>query len=283
MGDGMNRRYFLLLAAATAMPLLPATGAAEDAQTLRIGVAPHTSARIILEMYQPLRERLQEDLGMAVEILTAPDFTQFARRALAQEYDIAITTGHQARLLQTDGGYRPLVTYAAVFRSVIVAPAETPVTVPTDFNGATVIGLSSTSLVTLWGEQWLKDGKAQNLQIRYVSAADSVAQLILAGDAAAGLISLANFQGLSPEVKARLRVVVQSDPQLGRVYMLNSRQQSREAAIQKALSAFAASPAGKHYFESTRLGGYRPVKAEELALMEPFAQAVRDELGAKEK
>lgn len=279
----MNRRQFLFLVAAAVMPLWPAAGRTAEPRVLHIGVAPHTSARIILEMYQPLRERLQEDLGVAVEILTAPDFTEFARRALAQEYDIAITTGHQARLLQTDGDYRPLVTYSAEFRSVIIALKESQAKVATDFNGATVTGLSRTSLVTLWGEQWLKNGNAQDLQMRYVSAADSVAQLILSGDAAAGLVSLANFQGLTPEVQARLRFVVQSEPQLGRVYMLNSRQATGEAAIRRALAAFAASPAGKHYFEATKLGGYRTVRAEELAVMEPFAQAVRKELGAKEK
>ena len=277
----MNRRHFLFLAAASAMAALPARAA--EPPVLRIGVAPHTSARLILEMYQPLRESLQQSLGGPVEILTAPDFTEFARRALAQEYDIAITTGHQARLLQTDGGYRPLVTYSAEFHSVILAPKDSIAKVATDFNGATVIGLSRTSLVTLWGEQWLRAGQAQNLQMRYVSAADSVAQLLLSGDAAAGLVSLANFQSLSPEVRAGLRFVVQSGAQLGRVYMLNSRQASREEAIQKALAAFAGSPAGSHYFESYQLEGYRAVKADELVAMDPFAQAVRKELGATEK
>ncbi len=45
-----------------------------------IGVAPHTSARVILETYQPLRLHLQRALGIPVEILTAPDFNEFARQ-----------------------------------------------------------------------------------------------------------------------------------------------------------------------------------------------------------
>ncbi len=73
------------------------------AQTpFRIGVAPHTSTRVILELYQPLRLHLEKELGGPAEILTAPDFTEFARRSLHHEYDLVITTGHQARLLEID-------------------------------------------------------------------------------------------------------------------------------------------------------------------------------------
>src|SRR5208337_5306639 len=51
-----------------------------------IGVAPHTSARVILKLYEPLRLYLEKSLGRPVEVITAPDFSEFARRALAQEY-----------------------------------------------------------------------------------------------------------------------------------------------------------------------------------------------------
>lgn len=105
----MLRRLFCTL---SLLCLLPAPGQAAPAANapFRIGVAPHSSARVIIEMYQPLRLHLEQALHLPVEIVTAPDFTEFARRAMAQQYDIAITTGHQARLLQTDAGYLPLLT-----------------------------------------------------------------------------------------------------------------------------------------------------------------------------
>ena len=98
--------------------ILPAT-------VLGLGVAPHTSARVILEMYQLLRLYLERALGQSVDVVTAPDFTEFARRMLHQDYDLAITTGHQARLAQTDAHYKPLLTYSADFRVVgLVASAQ---------------------------------------------------------------------------------------------------------------------------------------------------------------
>ena len=80
------------------LPLAPLRGQV-PADSFKVGVAPHTSARFILEQYQPLRTYLSKALGVEVEIVTAPDFTEFARQAVGQKYDIAITTGHQARML----------------------------------------------------------------------------------------------------------------------------------------------------------------------------------------
>ena len=102
--------------------------------TFRIGVAPHSSARVIVGMYQPLRTHLEQALGQPVDIVTAPDFTEFARRAMQQQYDLAITTGHQARLLQTDAGYLPLLTYQSDFRAVALVARDKPYQQPSPWK-----------------------------------------------------------------------------------------------------------------------------------------------------
>ena len=248
---------------------------------LKIGVAPHTSARVILEQYQPLRTHLEKTLGTPVEILTAPDFTEFAKRAIAQDYDLAITTGHQARLLQTDAGYLPLLTYKAEFKAVAIVASKGNLKKPADLKGTTTLGLSPSSLVTLWGQHWLKGLHLGEIPMRYVSAADSVAQLLLAGDGSAGFISLANFQKLQPEVQAGLRILAESPAMAGRVYVLNARRASMKAKLDAALWSFAASREGKAYFEANKLEGYRKLKANELKAMDPYAAEVRENLKIK--
>jgi phosphonate transport system substrate-binding protein len=256
---------------------------ANGGEPFRIGVAPHTSARVIIEQYQPIRAALEKAIGGPAEIVTAPDFTEFARRGVAQEYDIAITTAHQAELLRADVGYLPLVTYTADFRAVVVVPSKTRLASPKALDGTTVLGLNPSSLVTLWGQHWVIDNGVSVKQIRYVSAADSVAQLLLAGDGSAGFMSLANFQKLVPDVREQLRVEVQSQPIPGRVYMLNKTSAARMDAIKKALAEFASSSEGKRYFEANQLGGYRPISVAELQSMEKFANEVRLVLKAPAK
>ena len=257
--------------------LLPALALAATAAAtpFRIGVAPHSSARVIIEMYQPLRLHLEQVLQRPVEIVTAPDFTEFARRAMAQEYDIAITTGHQARLLQTDARYLTLLTYQADFKAVALVAAKSRYREPKDLAGSTVIGLSPSSLVTLWGQHWLLRNAVANATLQYVSASDSVGQLLLKGEGSAGFMSLANFQNLPPAVREQLRVMAESLPMAGRVYVLNARHARQHASILAALWTFAETPQAKQYFAKHQLGGYRALEARELIELDPYANEVR--------
>jgi phosphonate transport system substrate-binding protein len=246
-------------------------------ETFRLGIAPHTSARVILEMYQPLREHLEKALGMPVEVVTAPDFTEFARRMLHQDYDLAVTTGHQARLAETDANYIPLLTYSAEFKAVALVAEKGPIKTAADLKDKSVLGLSPTSLVTLWGQHWMRKN-GLNQPLRYVSASDSVANIVLEGQAAAGFTSMANYQSLPPEVQAQLRLLVVSEPMAGRVYVLNSSQLSRKSTIDAALESFSQSADGKAYFAKYKLNGYRKLLPRELSAMDPFAAETRQSL-----
>jgi phosphonate transport system substrate-binding protein len=268
----------MLRRTAALLPLLligPGRVRAAAPTAFRIGVAPHSSARVILEMYQPLRLHLEQALQRPVEIVTAPDFTEFARRGLAQQYDIAITTGHQTRLLQTDAGYLPLLTYKADFRAVAVTAASSHYREPQDLAGSTVIGLSASSLVTLWGQHWLLRNSVPGTTMRYVSASDSVGQLLLKGEGTAGFMSQPNFLNLAQPVREQLRVLAESLPMAGRVYALNVRHAKLRDTVAAALWAFADKPEGKQYFATYKLGGYRALEPRELFALEPYANEVR--------
>ncbi len=274
-------RTFRLILFAMIMALAVGTAYAKD--TFVLGVAPHTSARVILEMYQPLRLYLEKSLDLPVAIVTAPDFDTFARRGIAGEFDLAVTTGHQARLFQTDAGYIPLLTYKADFRSVALVAVKGPIQEPSDLAKKDVLGLSPASLVTLWGQHWLIDNKVVTNPMKYVSASDSVAQLVASGDAAAGFTSLANYQKLKPELRSQLRILAESKSMAGRVYVLNKRHSATQKKIDSALWAFAETAEGKKYFTANKLDGYRKLHPNELKEMDRYAAEVRKVLATTGK
>lgn len=271
-------RLLGMVATAVVLVLSPPVRADGPDLGFHIGVAPHASARVILELYQPLREALQAGLGLPVEVVTAPDFTTYARRALAQDYDIAIVAGQQARMLETDGGYRPLVAYKAEFRTVAVVAAASAIQGPLDLAGTAIAGLGSASLADIWGLEWLRSAGIEVPEVTQVSAADSMARLILSGRASVGFMSLASFQFLAPDIRAQLRILATSGPMLGRVYMLNARYEWRRDKVMESLRAFSESPSGKRHFDQVHLEGYRDVGPDELKAMEPYAQKVRETL-----
>lgn len=273
----MTRRILWFLAVIWLWPVWSMAAPSEQLP-FRIGVAPHSSARVIIEMYQPLRHRLEQTLQRPVEIVTAPDFTEFARRGVAQQYDMVITTGHQARLMQTDAGYLPLLTYQADFKAVALVAFDSRFRTPQDLAHSKVIGLSASSLVTLWGQHWLHRNAVPNTTMRYVSASDSVGQLLLKGEGSAGFVSLANFQSLPASVRDQLRVLAESLPMAGRVYVLNQRHAKQQEAMLAALWAFAETAEGKQYFSKYKLGGYSALEPRELVAMDPYANEVRTTL-----
>jgi phosphonate transport system substrate-binding protein len=100
-------------------------------------------------------------------------------------------------------------------------------------------------------------------------------QLLLKGDGSVGFMSLANYQNLAAPVREQLRVLAESLPMAGRVYVLNARHARRQAEISAALWAFADTPEGKAYFARHKLGGYRALEPRELVALDPYANEVR--------
>ena len=119
--------------------------------------------------------------------------------------------------------------------------------------------------------------------MKYVSASDSVAQLVAAGDAAAGFTSLANYQKLNPELRSRLRIIAESKSMAGRVYVLNKRHAAIQKKINTALWDFAATPEAKKYFETNKLEGYRKLHPAELKEMDRYAAELRKVLNKNAK
>jgi phosphonate transport system substrate-binding protein len=233
----------------------------------------------LLVSYQPLRLFLQTRLQRDVRIVSAPNFEEFLRRAMAGRYDIAITTGHQARLLQTDAGFLPLVTYQADFRVVWVKAANNQaIRRLEDLSGRKVLGLGAGSLTWLWSRQQLAERDVVPASVGFVSASDSVAELIASGAVAAAALSQANLDRLEARLSRQLQVFERSPSFLGRVYMLNPRHADDYATLRQALAAFALTDAAQMYFQRSKLMGYREVQSAELEAMEPYAQALREQI-----
>ncbi|MEI6727867.1 MAG: phosphate ABC transporter substrate-binding protein, partial [Actinomycetes bacterium] len=115
----------------------------------------------------------------------------------------------------------------------------------------------------------------QSTTMRYISASDSVSQLLLKHEGGVGFMSLANYQNLAPAVREGLRVMAESLPMAGRVYLLNARHSKKYDFILASLRAFAETAEAKQYFAKHHLGGYRELESRELIAMEPYANEVR--------
>jgi phosphonate transport system substrate-binding protein len=243
---------------------------AED--SILIGIAPHSSARVILESHASLRSFLEARFGKSVEVVTAPNFSEFARRSLQGQYDLLITSPHLALMAQEKAQYNPLITYTQGLETVLVSRTET---IP-EKRPLVVFGLDPVSFVTLTGIEALKNmGLSHNtgMHIEYTSASDSTALAVVQGKADLAIMSLPNFNKLNDTVKNQLAIAWCSEPKPSRVYLSKVGKGISATMWQEAIYAFTTSPEGLAHLESNKLKGFRHIDTEELASVRSQADA----------
>jgi phosphonate transport system substrate-binding protein len=241
-------------------------------ETILIGIAPHSSARIILESHASLSRFLEARFGQPVQIVTAPNFSEFTRRSLEGQYDLLITSPHLALLAQEHVGYIPLLTYTQGLETVLVSKTD----VLPNKHPLLVTGLDPVSFVTLTGLNELKERGLTvetGLQISYASASDSAALAVIQEKTDVAIMSWPNYTKLNDEIKKQVAVSWRSEPKPSRIYLAKAGKGIDAAAWQGAINAFSTSPEGVAHLADNKLAAFRPVTKDELTSVRPLADA----------
>lgn len=234
--------------------------------TINIGIAPHSSTRVILETHQDLRVFFEKYFQRPVQIVTAKSFSEFAQRSNQGDYyDLILTSPNLALLAQKYGGYTPLLTYTKGLTSVIIAKDKD--ILKNKKYPFKVIGLDPVSFATLTAEEWLESQglyEGKEINFTYTSASDSAATILLNNQADMSIISLPNYLKLSDEMKNSISLIYQSSPKPSRIYLAKTTNGITLEEWKKALDAFSKSPEGLAHLEVTKLEGFRETKTDEL-------------------
>lgn len=246
---------------------------ANAADSILIGIAPHSSARVILESHESLRHFLENKLGTNVEIVTAPNFSEFTRRSLQGQYDLLITSPHLALLAQEYAGYIPLMTYTQGLETVLITRSER---IPEERPLKTT-GLDPVSFVTLTGLQELNHRgltvENGSLTVNYASASDSAALAVVQGKADVAIMSWPNYVKLNDEIKKQIHVSWRSEPKPSRIYLVKPGNGVDLARWQAVLNDFTTSPEGIAHLESNKLKAFRPVTTDDLNSVRALSDA----------
>jgi phosphonate transport system substrate-binding protein len=240
--------------------------------SILIGIAPHSSARIILESHSSLRSFLETRFGKPVEIVTAPNFSEFTRRSLQGQYDLLITSPHLALIAQEHASYTPIMTYTQGLETVLVSLNETL----SEKRPLTIWGLDPVSFVTLTGLEELKQRgliAEKNANVSYASASDSTALAVIQGKADVAIMSWPNYTKLNDEIKKQVAVSWRSKPEPSRIYLIKPSKGIDAQAWQQAIDAFTTSPEGIAHLENNKLKAFRKFHADELNSVRPLADA----------
>ncbi len=243
----------------------------QSAEPILVGVAPHSSARVIMESHATLRDYLENKLHQPVQIVTAPTFSEFTRRSLKNNYDLLITSPHLALIATEHANYEPVMTYTQGLETVLVGLSDQ---LPSN-RPLRVIGLDPVSFVTLTGLNYLKEIglTTTDLQVSYASASDSASLMVTQGKADVAIMSWPNYTKLNDDLRSKVAVAWRSEPKPSRIYLIKEGKGLSKADWQEALEGFTQSAEGEKHLVDNKLKGFKPTSADELLAVKPLADA----------
>ncbi len=198
-------------AVVVAPPVAAQTVAAQPvADTLVVGILPFINATTLMAQYESLKTYLERQGPQKVRIVLPGSFKAFYDGLMSGAFDVAVAAPHFARVAQQDGRMVALAMYEPRINAQVVAPADSTLSLPRDLRGKAVAFANPTSLVAMYGQQWLR---GQNLEmgkdyeVRGARTDMGVGRMLLSGDAAAAVMSNGEFRALPVDESSRLKIV----------------------------------------------------------------------------
>jgi phosphonate transport system substrate-binding protein len=268
-------RFLLLACLLFCTPLARA-----DLPPLSFGVFPNLSARQVVESYRPLARALEKSLNREIVIYSARDFRTFAQRTAKGEYDILLTAPHLAWLARQDAGYRPLLKYANPTHGLLVVHKDSPIHEPEALRGKTLARADALAVTVLaiqaeLAARGLRAGV--DYPLRDAGTHNNAVMQVINKRADAAALGLHPYLLLAPDLRAQLRVLIESPPVSSLMMLTHPRLRDSEAqTIRKAMLAFAASPEGQTFMKHGGYGGYAAVDGQELRAFRPYALEVQE-------
>lgn len=264
------RKAALFLACAVAAFQALAHAGKPDA--LVIGVFPYLTTRTLVATYQPLRTHLRESLGREVSVVTAPDLRQFYERSARGDYDLVVTPPHFGRLHQTHSKLKPVLAYSNPTRALLITRRDSGVASPDDLRGQEIAVAEPSALVAIMTKSWMAERNMlapRDYQFRFSGSHNSALMNVMNRETAAAVLGGSAFVQVADNFKQDVRIVATTGETMGLMMLANPRLVDR-ARVEKALSTFGNTEAGREFFRVNGIGGFKPIAARDLKQIDAY-------------
>lgn len=253
-------------------------------EPLTVGVLPNIAAATLLTQYESVKGYFERRHGTKLNIVLPTNFKAFFEALMRGDFDIAVAAPHFARVAQLDAGLVPLAMYEPRIGAQFIVPIDGSIAGPADVKGKSVAFANPTSLVAMYGQQWLRQNKLEpgkDYEVIPARTDIGVGRLLLSGEAAAAVMSNGEFRALPPEESARLRIVdvfaripnfiVLGHPRLGPARLAQLKTQW--------LNFIADKDDGGAFARATGLSGIVEVDDATLRELDPYVAPTRRAMG----
>lgn len=251
----LTRGLGALLAAALSSPVSPARA---EEPTYEFGVLPQVATAKLAESWVPFLARLSEGSGVKLRFVTAPNISDFGKRAAAGSY--AFYYHNTLAYVQSDGLYTAFAReVGAKTVGVLIVAKDAKLSRLSDLKGGTVaipsagsFGAAVLPLFAIQQEGGLDLQK--DLKVVISGSHEGGYQAVLAGKATAAGGLTRTFGMLPPESRDRLRVLYTTREYSPLPFAARKDVPPEVVArVQKALVAFSKDPANAPLLEALNM------------------------------
>ncbi|GAB4087340.1 phosphate/phosphite/phosphonate ABC transporter substrate-binding protein [Hydrogenophaga soli] len=265
----LQRRQWLLLAA-----LAAGVARGHAATNLRFGVVPYLTARRLATLYEPARNFFEQTLARPVQFSSAPDYTVHLQRLREQAYDLVADSPTFARLAQRELGYVPLARTVVPLQPILVMGEGKALSSVAALRGQTVAVSDRMATLTVVGLRFLRDQGLQpdqDVTIKVAGSHVNAIQRVLAGEAAAAIVSRTTLKQIEVPLASRMRLVMALPQALSAVvYTVSPALAAQAPTLAQRLLAFAnQDPVGKAFIAALGHEGLVPA-GREMAQVDPL-------------
>lgn len=255
---------------------------AAEPPPLQMGVLPYLSSERLFEYFLPMKEYLEEQMKRRIVLTTAPDFKTYVQRAARGDYDIYQTAPHFALLAEVEYGYRRVSRLTRDLNGDVIVRRADPARRIEDLRGRTVITPDALAITSMLGERLLKDhglSPGRDYRLLRTASHNNAILTVHRGGADAAFSSVEVLEGLAPEMRRELRVLVKTRRVPHMMVMTHPRLSLADhQRLKQALLAFTRNGSGRKFFQATGYGNMGPITDADMARLRPYLQDLKDRL-----
>lgn len=221
--------------------------AAQAEEEYTFAVVPQYEQRKLFSIWKPIVDELSRRTGLKLKLVATLSVPEFERELSRGSYDFVYTNPYHVLRESSRQGYLPLVRDQLPLRGIIVVAKDSPFKAPADLNGVRLAipsfnALGASLLVRADLERLFK-ARVEPINVKTHS---SVYLHVANGLVAAGGGVEKTLQEQDPAIRDLLRVLYVTREMPSHPVAAHPRvAPAHRAAIQSALMAIAATPAGQ--------------------------------------
>ena len=220
-------------------------------QTYTVGVVPQFNPRTIYSIWQPILDKIEEQIGIHLILQGTPSIPEFEKELLAGKFDFAYMNPYHMLIANDTQGYKPLIRdHVKSLSGILVVAKESSLNSPSQLNNKTIVFPSANALgATMMIRSDLQDKFSTIVKPKYVLSHDSVYLNVAMGFSIAGGGVLRTLEKQTPKVRQRLRILHHTKSVTAHPFGVHPRVPlTMQNQVRKTLLSFSKTEKGKELF-----------------------------------